>query len=126
MSTFSLIVKFLITICLIGFEQVDGHGRLLTPIARTSLWRGKLNHLEQLTGQPSDLDPSCSAVVDSKLVPNYDDNQMFCGGFDVQYRQNSKIGFTQTAIEGGRLSEVGTARWKMWHLWRGLQQGKTL
>ena len=55
-------------LALSGFaEIVDAHGRLMVPPARSSAWRE---------------DPL-------RFVPDYGDNQMFCGGIDVQYRINS-------------------------------------
>lgn len=41
-------------------DQVLGHGMLLEPIARTSLWR-----------------------EDDSVLENYDDNGLFCGGRTV-------------------------------------------
>jgi hypothetical protein len=49
--------------------EVNGHGMLLVPPARSSAWRE---------------DPV-------RFEPNYDDNMMFCGGVDRQYRINSKL-----------------------------------
>ncbi|KAJ8924209.1 hypothetical protein NQ315_007000 [Exocentrus adspersus] len=46
-------------------EQVSGHGMMLEPTNRASLWR----------------------TYDS-LPSNFEDNQFFCGGFKVQYEQN--------------------------------------
>ncbi|XP_052820506.1 uncharacterized protein LOC128246356 [Mya arenaria] len=42
-----------------------GHGRLIDPPSRSSMWR-----------------------YGFKTPPNYDDNQMYCGGVQVQYEQN--------------------------------------
>ena len=54
-----------------SFEVVQGHGRILDPPSRASMWK-KLH------------------AKDPMLLPyrhcikrNYDDNQLFCGGFGV-------------------------------------------
>ncbi|KAG7155940.1 uncharacterized protein LOC121854288 [Homarus americanus] len=44
---------------------VDSHGRLMEPVCRSSAWRKGFN-----------------------TPINYDDNQLYCGGFGVQYKQN--------------------------------------
>jgi hypothetical protein len=60
----SLAILIAVNIC-----QIKGHGRLLVPPARSSAWR-----------------------EDSRtFAPDYNDNQMFCGGFYTQYSLNSKI-----------------------------------
>ncbi|XP_059147507.1 uncharacterized protein LOC131935160 [Physella acuta] len=46
-------------------HKVQGHGRLLEPPSRASMWRMGFN-----------------------TPPNYDDNQLFCGGVKVQYEDN--------------------------------------
>jgi len=60
-STCSLIVL------IVAIVYVNGHGRLLDPAGRSTIWRtpgfGHLPH-------------------------NYNDNQLFCGGYQVQYEQN--------------------------------------
>jgi hypothetical protein len=48
---------------------VTGHGRLMDPPSRGSLWRFP---------QFAEYNPP----------KNYDDNQLFCGGFKVQYKVN--------------------------------------
>lgn len=49
---------------------IFGHGILLDPPNRSSLWRYKFD-----------------------VEPNYDDNQLFCGGYDVSLISVSKISF---------------------------------
>jgi hypothetical protein len=49
--------------------EVDSHGMLLVPPARSSAWRE---------------DPI-------RFDTNVDDNTMFCGGVDRQYRINGKL-----------------------------------
>ena len=56
-------------VLIIKIIQINCHGRLLNPVARTSAWR---------------------------LFPNifpayYDDNQMFCGGVQTLWEQNGTI-----------------------------------
>lgn len=46
--------------------MVDGHGRLVDPPSRSTMWR-----------------------LGFKSEPNYNDNQLFCGGFSVQWNQNN-------------------------------------
>ncbi|CAH2008268.1 unnamed protein product [Acanthoscelides obtectus] len=59
--------KVLMTIiCLLNLKRlVDGHGRLMDPPARNSMWR---------FGFPNPV--------------NYNDNELFCGGYSVQWEQN--------------------------------------
>lgn len=51
---------------LIQMVRVSGHGRLMDPPARNSMWR---------FGFPNPV--------------NYNDNELFCGGYAVQYQQNN-------------------------------------
>ena len=60
-----LFATSVLIVALIG--NVHGHGRLRDPPARSSAWR-----------------------YDSRFPPEYTDNQMFCGGVQIQYGQNSK------------------------------------
>ncbi len=55
-------------VAMLNALEIDAHGMLLVPPARSSAWRE---------------DPI-------RFEPNYDDNRMFCGGVDIQYRVNSK------------------------------------
>ena len=52
-------LEYVVALCCV-FVSVYGHGRLLDPAGRSSLWRFGLS----------------DAV-------NYNDNQLFCGGFGV-------------------------------------------
>ncbi|WAR03536.1 hypothetical protein MAR_010094 [Mya arenaria] len=64
---------------------VSGHGRLLEPPSRSSLWR-----------------------FGYKTPINYDDNQLFCGGFDVQWHQNGgRCGVCGDPYKGRRENEAG-------------------
>ncbi|CAH1163500.1 unnamed protein product [Phaedon cochleariae] len=54
----------LVFICLFVHE-IAGHGMMLDPPNRSSIWR-----------------------YNSSAIPNYNDNENFCGGFMVQYEQN--------------------------------------
>ena len=62
-------ILLLVTI-LAGLQisRVESHGRLLVPPARTSAWRE---------------DPA-------RFPPNFDDAQMFCGGFQTQWGVNGE------------------------------------
>ncbi|OXA54698.1 hypothetical protein Fcan01_10849 [Folsomia candida] len=69
----------LVTLYLLQLQhgQVSGHGRMMDPPNRSSLWR--------------------LAEYESYNPPiNYDDNQLFCGGFVLQYQHN-----------GGKCGECG-------------------
>lgn len=46
-------------------RPVQGHGRLMEPPSRSSMWR-----------------------VGFKTEPNYNDNELFCGGYSVQWQRN--------------------------------------
>lgn len=46
-------------------SQIDGHGRLMDPPARNAMWR---------FGYPNPV--------------NYNDNELYCGGFVIQYQKN--------------------------------------
>lgn len=54
-----------VSIALVKIIEINCHGRLLSPPARSSAWR-----------------------FDRKFPQYLDDNQMFCGGFDTQWRLN--------------------------------------
>ncbi|CAK9813288.1 hypothetical protein ANTQUA_LOCUS7565 [Anthophora quadrimaculata] len=68
-------VKFFFITCLLGIylEEIQGHGMMLDPVSRSSAWR---------KGFP--------------VEPNYNDNEVYCGGFYKQYMQN-----------GGKCGECG-------------------
>ncbi|GFQ64704.1 chitin-binding type-4 domain-containing protein [Trichonephila clavata] len=59
-------------------SHVSGHGRLIEPPSRSSMWR-----------------------FGFKTKPNYNDNELFCGGYTVQWQRN-----------GGKCGVCGDA----WHL----------
>lgn len=63
------ILILIYTFVCINIIGIDCHGRLIDPPARTSAWR---------------VDPVKFPYV-------YYDNQMFCGGFETQWRKNSKL-----------------------------------
>lgn len=56
----------LTTVILLKVFEINAHGRLLVPPARSSAWRE-------------------NPIL---FPPNYEDNQMFCGGFDHQWNKN--------------------------------------
>ncbi|XP_022649783.1 uncharacterized protein LOC111245554 isoform X2 [Varroa destructor] len=62
------ILLFLVTLSL-GPSLVEGHGRLMEPPSRSSMWR-----------------------VGFKTPRNYNDNELFCGGFTRQMRNGMKCG----------------------------------
>lgn len=61
-------ILLLQTIVLIVLDQVNGHGRMIDPPGRSTAWR---------YGFPT--------------PKNYDDNQLFCGGFQVSLKKNSPL-----------------------------------
>ncbi|KAK0058915.1 solute carrier family 25 (mitochondrial carrier protein) member 16 [Biomphalaria pfeifferi] len=64
---------------------VEGHGRLIEPPSRATMWR---------QGYPT--------------PENYDDNQLFCGGVGVQYGENKgKCGVCGDPWNGPREHEAG-------------------
>ncbi|CAG2245934.1 unnamed protein product [Mytilus edulis] len=66
---------------------VSGHGRMIDPPQRSSLWRF-------YPGQG--------------FEPNYNDNELFCGGFARQYDQNDgKCGTCGDPYDGERKNEAG-------------------
>ncbi|XP_060076005.1 uncharacterized protein LOC132555669 [Ylistrum balloti] len=80
MVTFSICL----TLC-VWIQGVTGHGRLLEPPGRASMWRFGYN-----------------------TPPNYDDNQLFCGGFNRQWKINGgKCGVCGDPWDGAREHEAG-------------------
>ncbi|KAK7003047.1 hypothetical protein BgiMline_004473 [Biomphalaria glabrata] len=61
----SALIVWTIFILTIVFSKVSGHGRLVEPPSRATMWR-----------------------FGFKTLPNYDDNQLFCGGVSIQYGVN--------------------------------------
>ena len=55
----------------VKFMEINCHGRLLVPPARSTAWRE---------------DPS-------RFPANYNDHEMFCGGFAVQWEKNGQTCF---------------------------------
>lgn len=67
------------------FSEVKGHGRLVDPPSRSSMWR-----------------------YGYKNPPNYNDNQLYCGGAQVQYEMsNGKCGVCGDPWPGPRDNEEG-------------------
>ncbi|KAL4240458.1 hypothetical protein ACF0H5_001250 [Mactra antiquata] len=74
--SFFLTIAFLVS-------DASGHGRLIDPPSRSSMWRYGFNN-----------------------PPNYDDNQLYCGGVQVQYEQNGgKCGICGDVYNGPRPNE---------------------
>lgn len=73
------------TLILLQVYHVSGHGRLMDPPARNALWR---------FGYPNPV--------------NYNDNELYCGGFSVHWLQNEgKCGVCGDAYTSNRLHETG-------------------
>lgn len=72
------IIFSILIIILFLLSEVDCHGRLIEPPSRSSMWR-----------------------FGFKTKPNYNDNELFCGGYTVQWQRN-----------GGKCGVCGDA----WHL----------
>lgn len=56
--------NFILLICAVSLREVAGHGMMLEPPNRSSLWK-------------------YFTIDNDKVVPNYNDNQNFCGGYAV-------------------------------------------
>ncbi|XP_076266066.1 uncharacterized protein LOC143199828 [Rhynchophorus ferrugineus] len=81
------LLQCLICFCLGLVDYVAGHGRLMDPPARNSMWR---------FGFPNPV--------------NYNDNELYCGGYSVQWQQNGgKCGICGDAynLEEPRPHEAG-------------------
>ncbi|XP_005092247.1 uncharacterized protein LOC101851474 [Aplysia californica] len=75
----------IVTLATVLFVKVRGHGRLIEPPGRSSMWRYGYNN-----------------------PINYDDNQLFCGGFDRQWNQNGGLcGVCGDPYDGQRDNEAG-------------------
>lgn len=81
----SLLVVALAVGLVVHVPGSAGHGRLMDPPSRSSLWRAGFNN-----------------------PPNYDDNQLFCGGFSVQWNQfGGRCGVCGDPWPGPRDNEPG-------------------
>ncbi|XP_069134468.1 uncharacterized protein [Argopecten irradians] len=77
-------VVIFVALC-VWTSEVRGYGRLLEPPGRASMWRFGYNS-----------------------PPNYDDNQLFCGGFNRQWNINGgKCGVCGDPWDGARDHEAG-------------------
>ncbi|XP_045212254.2 uncharacterized protein LOC123563489 isoform X2 [Mercenaria mercenaria] len=75
--------QFLAVLPLCWLPGISGHGRLIDPPSRSSMWR-----------------------YGFKNPPNYDDNQLYCGGVQVQYELNGgKCGVCGDPWNGPRPNE---------------------
>ena len=84
------------TVCLVGV--VTGHGRLIDPPSRSSMWR-----------------------YGYRNPPNYNDNQLYCGGVQVKtntsFMTRSEI-FLQCILNFFRRSDLNIFRIsKIFHIW---------
>lgn len=96
---------------LVAIVSVNGHGRLLKPPGRATLWM--FEEYKQFNPEP-----------------DYDDTQSFCGGFDVRFLtiEHFKLLYSEDlSISKGSILSLNYAifvgsiqdeRREMWHLWR--------
>lgn len=81
----TLLVSLVALIGLITVPKCHGHGRMMQPPARNSMWR---------LGYPT--------------KQNKDDGGVYCGGFDVQWKKNNgSCGVCGDAFNGPREHETG-------------------
>ncbi|GBL98543.1 hypothetical protein AVEN_111652-1 [Araneus ventricosus] len=74
MAVYSPIIVIVVLHCT---SLVSGHGRLVEPPSRSSMWR-----------------------FGFKTKPNYNDNELFCGGYTVQWQRNGgKCGEIKSVVE---------------------------
>ncbi|XP_021357189.1 uncharacterized protein LOC110452820 isoform X2 [Mizuhopecten yessoensis] len=85
MSIITMVTLSILLTLSVWISGVRGHGRLLEPPGRASMWRFGYNS-----------------------PPNYDDNQLFCGGFNRQWKINGgKCGVCGDPMNGPREHEAG-------------------
>ncbi|XP_034661430.1 uncharacterized protein LOC117896984 [Drosophila subobscura] len=82
-------MKFLLSVALmmaIGLQQIDAHGMMLNPPSRSSRWR-----------------------YDGSAPQNYNDNELFCGGMNVQVNNGGRCGLCgdNFADAQPRANEIG-------------------
>lgn len=83
--TFRRISAVLFLLVAAIFKMAEGHGRLVEPPSRSSMWR-----------------------FGFKNPTNYNDNQLFCGGKSIQWdTNNGKCGVCGDRYDGKRENEVG-------------------
>ncbi|XP_012938498.1 uncharacterized protein LOC106011887 [Aplysia californica] len=82
--------RFLLTVTLatVLFSHVQGHGRLIDPPARSTMWRYGFN-----------------------TPVNYDDNALYCGGFDVR-SWDSKVHHVDVQLPRGLTCTQCVLQWK--------------
>merc|ERR1719323_1826218 len=74
----------LLCVLVCSLPLVSGHGRLINPPSRSSMFRYGFNN-----------------------PPNYQDNELFCGGFFNQVQQGYKCGLCGDPYQGPRDNEAG-------------------
>ncbi|XP_062593332.1 uncharacterized protein LOC134254818 isoform X2 [Saccostrea cucullata] len=76
----------LVTLLMISLTRlVEGHGRLIDPPSRSSMWR-----------------------YGYRNPPNYNDNQLYCGGVQIQYEMNNgRCGVCGDPFQGPHDNEPG-------------------
>ncbi|KAL8558281.1 hypothetical protein ACOMHN_063975 [Nucella lapillus] len=84
-------------------KWTNGHGRLLEPPGRSSMWR-----------------------LGFSTPPNYNDNALYCGGFSNQYEHNGgKCGICGDPYQGPRENEAG-GKFATGTITRKYQQGQII
>ncbi|XP_048759712.1 uncharacterized protein LOC125669290 isoform X3 [Ostrea edulis] len=81
--TIEILLAISLSLCLFGLVQ--GHGRLIDPPSRSSMWR-----------------------YGYRNPPNYNDNQLYCGGVQIQYEVNGgRCGVCGDPFQGPLDNEPG-------------------
>lgn len=85
----SVASALLILLVIIQIQQSESHGRLIEPPSRASAWRYGFN-----------------------TPPNYNDHELFCGGYTRQHQTNGKFIKCQKLCKAV-IKILCTYRWKM-------------
>ncbi|ESO86389.1 hypothetical protein LOTGIDRAFT_97145, partial [Lottia gigantea] len=91
-----------VSLCI--YEGIHGHGRLINPPSRASMWRYGFD-----------------------TPPDYNDNQGFCGGFNVQHTRNGgKCGICGDAYAGAIKEHETPGRYATGQIVKNYQSGETI
>ncbi|XP_060075035.1 uncharacterized protein LOC132554743 [Ylistrum balloti] len=90
-------------------EHCEGHGRLLEPPSRSSMWRSMKNGAREFPDAPI----------------NYNDNQLFCGGRINFIYQRQQCGICGDPYQGPRNNEAG-GRYAQGIIGRHYTSGQTI
>ncbi|OWF42440.1 uncharacterized protein LOC110461062 [Mizuhopecten yessoensis] len=90
-------------------ELAEGHGRLLEPPSRSSMWRSMRGGIREFP----------NALV------NYNDNQLFCGGRINYIYQHQQCGICGDPFQGPRNNEAG-GRYAAGIIGRNYKAGQTI